>query len=78
MEKLSPFGRIEEISTEFGEAMCEILTVLAAEEHGLEEIGEDEDSDFFNVSAEREEWQSTSEEFPKVRSERSRRTITWT
>ena len=57
MEKSSPFGRIDEISTEFGEAMCEILTVLAAEEHGLEEVGEDADGDFFNVSAEREEWQ---------------------
>ena len=56
MEKSSPFGRIEEISTEFGEAMCEILTVLAAEEHGLEEVGEDADGGFFNVSAEREEW----------------------
>ena len=61
MEKSPPFGRIEEISTEFGEAMCEILTVLAAEEHGLEEIGEDADGDFFNVSAEREEWQPGQE-----------------
>ena len=57
MEKSTPFGRIEEISTEFGEASCEILTVLSAEEHGVEELGEDPESGFFDVSAEREEWQ---------------------
>ncbi len=38
MEKSTPFGRIEEISTEFGESACEILTVLSAEEHGIEEL----------------------------------------
>ena len=62
MEKSTPFGRIEEISTEFGEAACEILTVLSAEEHGVEELGEDPESGFFDVSAEREEWQPTERE----------------
>lgn len=57
MDKVSPFGRIEEISTELGGASCEILTVLGAEEHGLEELGEDMEGDFWNVAAEREEWQ---------------------
>ena len=28
MEKTIPFGRIDEISTEFGEAVCEILTTI--------------------------------------------------
>ena len=62
MEKSTPFGRIEEISTEFGEAACEILTVLSAEEHGVEELGEDPESGFFDVSAEREEWQPAGRE----------------
>ena len=57
MDKVSPFGRIEEISTELGGTSCEILTVLGAEEHGLEELGEDIEGDFWNVAAEREELQ---------------------
>ena len=57
MEKATPFGRIEEISTEFGASECEILTVLAGEEHGIEELGEDPEGGFFDISAEREEWQ---------------------
>ena len=57
MEKATPFGRTEEISTEFGESSCEILAVLAAEEHGIEELGEDPEGGLFDISAEHEEWQ---------------------
>ncbi len=61
MEKIIPFCRIEEISTEFGEATCGILTVLASEEHGLEELGEDIEGGSWNISAERDEWRRRQE-----------------
>ena len=57
MDKVSPFGRIEEIRTEFGASSCEILTALGAEDHGLEEIGEDLEEGFWNIAAERGDWQ---------------------
>ena len=57
MDKLSPFGRIEGVRTEFGASTCGILTVLGAEDHGLEEIGEDLEEGFWNIAAEREDWQ---------------------
>ena len=40
MEKPVPFGDIAEISNLLGEQMAEILTIVTAEPHGLEDIGE--------------------------------------
>ena len=57
MDKVLSFGCIEEVRTEFGASSCEILTVLGAEDHGLEEIGEDLEEGFWNIAAEREDWQ---------------------
>ena len=40
MEKLVPFGDIAEISNLLGEQMAETLTIVRAEPHGLEDLGE--------------------------------------
>ena len=40
MEKPVPFGDIAEISNLLGEQMAEILTIVTAEPHGLEDLGE--------------------------------------
>ena len=40
MDQSDPFRKIEEISSEIGGQMCEILTIVSSGPHGIEEIGE--------------------------------------
>ena len=40
MDRDDPFRKISELSTEIGGQMCEILTIVSSNPHGIEELGE--------------------------------------